>query len=156
MKIKLLIILKLTSPEIDWVIKSINKGLSGTNFVVLIANIFSFRLCGGVGRNNLLLKLICALTNCKIERMRESEMSLTGTMYLAGLGAGKTCCHYHFFSFSYMLIFHGYFMGNVFSWHPLYTAKDLAIRVRLLFCASLSIFSFFLWEVLKICNLGKS
>ena len=57
---------------------------------MLIANIISFRLCGGVGQNNLLLKLICALTNCKIERMRESEMSLAGTMYLAGLGAGKT------------------------------------------------------------------
>lgn len=68
-----------------------------------------------MGRNNLLLKLICALTNCKIERMRESEMSLAGTMYLAGLGAGKTCYHYHFFNFSYMLIFHGYFMDNVFS-----------------------------------------
>ena len=57
---------------------------------MLIANIILFRLCGGVGQNNLLLKLICALTNCKIERMRESEMSLAGTMYLAGLGAGKT------------------------------------------------------------------
>ena len=43
-----------------------------------------------MGQNNLLLELICALTNYKIERMRESEMSLVGTMYLAGLGAGKT------------------------------------------------------------------
>ena len=43
-----------------------------------------------MSQNNLLLELICALTNYKIERMRESEMSLVGTMYLAGLGAGKT------------------------------------------------------------------
>ena len=51
-----------------------------------------FRVCGGVSKNDFIMEMISSLTDCTIERSLEPDMSLLGTVYLAGLGAGRCSC----------------------------------------------------------------
>lgn len=45
------------------------------------------KVSGGLSNNDFLMDLICSLTNCEIERVDDCDISLTGAVYLAGLGA---------------------------------------------------------------------
>ena len=46
------------------------------------------KISGGVSNNTFLMQLISTLTNCVVEKSCDSNISLTGAVYLAGLGSG--------------------------------------------------------------------
>lgn len=48
----------------------------------------SYRIDGGVSRNDFVAQLISDITQVPVERPQSSEMSVLGAAYLAGLAAG--------------------------------------------------------------------
>ncbi|XP_012556753.2 putative glycerol kinase 5 isoform X1 [Hydra vulgaris] len=74
------------------ILESIAFRLYETYQLALGESTFTFKdvikVCGGVSNNNFILQLMSSLTGCVIERSSDSEMSVLGAVYLAGLSHG--------------------------------------------------------------------